>query len=52
MKKNATRQSRARLQTLGNAQLAQVGGGASAVEYYVAIVALGEAVLDTLFPRR
>ena len=52
MKKNATRQSRTRLQSLGTAQLAQVAGGVNAVEYYGAIVAITTAVLDTLFVGR
>jgi hypothetical protein len=52
MKKNANRQSRTRLQTLGTAQLAQVAGGVNAVEYYGAIVAVTAAMLDTLFAGR
>ena len=48
MKKYTKRQPCPRLRTLGTAQLAQIAGGVSAVEYWGVIAAVTVAVLDTL----
>ena len=45
MKKNTSRQSRTRLQSLDAAQLEKVAGGVNTAEYYQALVDLTEAAL-------